>query len=107
MPMTGKCTNIGNCDKADKKELITIPNGLDFVCPERSKPLMVTKSSSGSVGDVRKIAAVVLGLVIILGWFLWSSADKTTPSAHFAIPGQSQVLMQHGTPVLSVTFSPD
>lgn len=77
--MTGKCTNIGNCDKADRKELITIPDGLDLVCPECSKPLMVTKSGNGGVGGVGKIAAAVLGLVVILGWFFWPSAEKASP----------------------------
>lgn len=77
--MTGKCTNIGNCDKADRKELITVADGLDLVCPDCGKPLMVTGSGGGGGGsNIGKIAAAAVGVLALVVWFLWPTAEKTT-----------------------------
>ena len=45
-----KCPNIGNCDKADKGEIISIPTGVSTQCPECKANLILAKGvrSGGS-----------------------------------------------------------
>lgn len=61
---------------------------MDLVCPECGKQLMMTKSGGGAGGGIGKIAAA-LGVVVILGWFLWPSAEKTTPTQPAQQPSKS------------------
>jgi phosphate transport system substrate-binding protein len=66
-----KCPNIGNCEKADKKELLTIPDGADLICPECGADLVVTQAKPGS-GGVGKIAAAIAAVLVLgLVYLLW------------------------------------
>jgi hypothetical protein len=68
---TGKCINFGGCNKADSKEVMTIPDGAEFVCPDCEKSLMPAGgggkggSGGGGKGPLKLILAAVLGLGII------------------------------------------
>src|ERR1700733_14562952 len=71
---TGKCINFGGCNKADSKEVMTIPDGTEFVCPECEKSLMPAggggKGGSGGGGaklPLKLILAAVVGLGVIGG----------------------------------------
>ena len=71
---TGKCINFGGCNKADSKEVMTIPDGTEFVCPECEKSLMPAggsgKGGSGGGGGkfpLKLILAAVVGLGVIGG----------------------------------------
>src|SRR5262245_7748377 len=92
MAMTGKCTNIGNCDKADRKDLITVADGLDLVCPDCGKPLMVTGSGGGGSG-VGKIIAAVVGILVLLAWFLWPHTKQATQPSQSTAPTAPSTLV--------------
>jgi hypothetical protein len=68
---TGKCINFGGCNKADSKEVMTIPEGDEFVCPDCEKSLMPAgggaKGGSGGGGKLplKVILASVLGIGVI------------------------------------------
>ena len=38
---SGKCSNFGNCSLADARTAIEVPSGVDFVCTECGKPLLL------------------------------------------------------------------
>ena len=62
--MRGKCTNFGNCQKADSQEFIDVAPGVSPICPMCQRPLtMVPVARSGP--PVGVIAAVVIALLVI------------------------------------------
>jgi outer membrane protein OmpA-like peptidoglycan-associated protein len=69
MPRTGKCPNYAGCLLAYRSEIITIPDGDPFVCPDCKTPLLDAR------GDGRKpvtIPIIILGgisLLVIMGAF--------------------------------------
>lgn len=76
---TGKCTNFENCHLADSKELVTIPDGEEFVCPnpDCGKELMEVRKTNGP-GRKGLVAAVVAAVVIVgglTGFLFWPSND--------------------------------
>jgi hypothetical protein len=81
---TGKCINFGGCNKADSQEVITIPDGDDFVCPDCEKSLVASsggRSKSGGLpaGKLKLILPVVLGLGLVgalIAWLYIGSAPK-------------------------------
>ena len=42
----GKCIDFGACALADKRELIQIPDGAEFVCPECGRALQEVRGKS-------------------------------------------------------------
>ena len=92
MPTICRCPNIGNCDKADRRELITIPDGADRICPDCRAELVPTRRSSEGRTWKKIAVGVIVVLLIGTGWFLWS--QMSTP------PSQpTQASSQHETPV--------
>jgi tetratricopeptide (TPR) repeat protein len=57
-----QCTNLGNCNKADSKEKITLPAGSDSACPECGKPLT-------EVGEVNpwKRRLIIFAVILATG----------------------------------------
>ena len=75
-----KCPNIGNCDKADKGEIISIPTGVPTQCPECKANLILVKGArSGGSNNVDSNFAILGGIVFILlligigVWHFWPS----------------------------------
>ena len=80
---SGKCSNFGNCSLADARKTVEVPAGLDFVCTECGKPLLLT--DAGTAGGNSK-ALIVGGLLVVVllaaGGVAWSLfAGKKTASA--------------------------
>jgi hypothetical protein len=79
MPVTGRCTKFGYCEKADSKELITVPDGSEPKCPECDTALSI--QSGGGDGWWKKIvifggaAAVIVALLI----WLWPFDSRLVP----------------------------
>jgi hypothetical protein len=70
----GKCTNIGNCAKADNKD---IQSSVDFLCVECGSELFEVKQDSKSFS----LLVLVLGFSIILligavGWFFFRTSGE-------------------------------
>ena len=62
----GRCLNIGNCPKANTKEIIEVGIGEDFVCPECGVQLVEVKETNVLpyvIGGVVVAALVVAGIV--------------------------------------------
>ncbi len=63
----GRCLNIGNCNKANTKEIIEVNIGEDFICPECGGELVEVKPKKSVlpyiVGGVVVVALVVVGLM--------------------------------------------
>lgn len=81
---TGKCTNFDNCHLADSGELITVPDGEEFVCPDPDcrKELMEVGKTNGK-GRKPLVAAVVAAVVIVgglTGFLFWPSDDGSVIS---------------------------
>lgn len=76
-----KCPNIGNCEKADKSELIRLPEGSPTVCPECNKGLISVASDTKNIPlwfPITLISMFLLLAVLIGGWFFFKH-DKSVP----------------------------
>lgn len=87
----GRCTNFGNCGAADRKQVLQIADGADFVCPECGHPLTdMARPASG--GFPLGIVAVLLILLVLGGGFaLFRMASHHGPSQDTGVsaPGVS------------------
>jgi len=86
----GKCVNIGNCSLADKREIIDVKPGADFVCTECGKGLIVAGPSGGDGIPKWAIAAGLAVLLLVAGWFAFGAltGDKK-PEASQAANGEA------------------
>jgi hypothetical protein len=82
-----RCTQYGECEKADTREIITLEPGEEPLCPEADcgKPLTKVSgtggSSGGSTPPLKLIAAaVVLILIIAAAVLFWPSGRKASPA---------------------------
>jgi hypothetical protein len=81
---SGKCSNFGNCSLADARTTVQVPTGMDFVCTECGKSLLMTDmgDSSGGVGNkMALIGAAVAAVVLAAGgaWYFLKDRSKPTP----------------------------
>ena len=69
---SGKCSNFGNCSLADARKTVEVPAGLDFVCTECGKSLLLTDSgTAGGSSKVLVIGALLIALLAASG-IAWS-----------------------------------
>lgn len=86
---SGKCSNFGNCSLADARKTVEVPAGLDFVCTECGKPLLLT--DAGTAGSNSK-ALIVGGLLVVVllaaGGVAWSlfAGKKTAAAPDVPVP---------------------
>lgn len=104
--MTGRCSNTGNCSKADNAELITIAewrgSHADPICPSCHKPLiLVATDEATKAGNSKLIAATaVLLLVVVIAFLLPKS--ETSPLLQ---PGQPRPTLAPSTSAARSTLS--
>lgn len=83
----GRCTNFGNCTVADTKQLVSVADGNDMVCPECGKQLTEIESRKpASMAPVFIVIAVLLLLGVGAAFFIKSrmgssKAAQSTPAA--------------------------
>lgn len=82
---SGKCSNFGNCSLADARTPIEVPSGLDFVCSECGKPLLLTDTGGAAAGNSKALAVGALLLVLVLaagglGWSLLAGKKAPEPA---------------------------
>ncbi len=87
----GRCTNFGNCTDADRKQIIQVPDGSDFICPECSRQLTEIGRTKTSTSP----AAILLGGLLLLllliglgGWWLFAGRGQGSKSTESA-PGSA------------------
>jgi phosphate transport system substrate-binding protein len=94
MPVrTGKCINFGLCSKADSRELITIAEGEEFVCPEDGKPLQPVQPQRRAFPVVPVGVALAIIVIAILVYVFWPKA------------GQQHAPVAHGSAILRLSGS--
>ena len=114
---SGICSNFGNCSIADARTTVEVPSGLDFVCTECSKPLLLAGSNDeGRNSKTPLVVGALLLLVMGAAWFLLAgkkSADPVSavvsapskPAA--AAPAAATVLLRiHGSNTLGSRLVP-
>jgi phosphate transport system substrate-binding protein len=78
----GKCIDFGGCTLADKREMIQIPDGAEFVCPECGRALSVAKGESTYGGGPWKLIGGLLALLVLAGvglyWLFSGHSTKPT-----------------------------
>jgi hypothetical protein len=85
--ITYRCTQYGECDKADNREPITIQPGEEPICPnpECGKPLTRDTSNDGgpiSLPPLKLIIAIVAVVVIgAAAYFFWPHRTSPAPTA--------------------------
>lgn len=80
---SGKCTNFGNCATADRRQIVQVAEGSDFVCTDCGHALtdLTPQTKSGSnVGILAGIIAVLLILALALVWKLVGGGSTHTPN---------------------------
>lgn len=79
---SGICSNFGNCSIADARGTVELTTGMDLVCPECGKPLLLKEGTASGAGG--KTGMIVMGVALALllaaggAWFFGS---KTPPDA--------------------------
>lgn len=63
-----RCLNVGNCDKANKKEKFTIPEGEDLKCPECKKEMLQEVKGGLPSWIFALIAVAVIAVCAIVFW---------------------------------------
>ena len=86
---SGKCSNFGNCSLADARKTVEVPAGLDFVCTECGKPLLLT--DTGTAGGNSKaliVGALLLVVLLAAGGVAWSlfAGKKTVAAPDVPVP---------------------
>ncbi len=66
----GRCTNFGNCSVADKRQVISVPQGADFVCPEDGRALSEIGSQAPKKTNTLVLVVVVV-VVLLVGFVTW------------------------------------
>ena len=86
---SGKCSNFGNCSLADARKTVDVPAGLDFVCTECGKPLLLTETgTAGGNSKALVVGALLLVVLLAAGGVAWSlfGGKKTTAAPAAPVP---------------------
>jgi phosphate transport system substrate-binding protein len=105
----GRCIDFGGCTLADKKEVIQIPDGSEFVCPECGRGLQEIRPES-KVGGLGKILAAV-ALLLLLGGFgiyklLSGPSKKPAPAGPTPTAGSQVILRLCGSNTIGSELVP-
>jgi phosphate transport system substrate-binding protein len=106
---SGKCSNFGNCSIADARTTVEVAGGMDFVCSECGKPLLLTDSAGASGGSSKALAVGVLVAVLVLagGGITWSLlAGKKSPQPAPAVVSAPPVAVRPTPPVVAAPAKP-
>jgi hypothetical protein len=61
-----RCTNYGECDKADDREVISLEQGQEPVCPECKRALQSEPSGRGPSGLPKRRLLFVAGALVVV-----------------------------------------
>lgn len=103
---SGKCSNFGNCSIADTRKLVEVPVGIDFVCSECQKPLLLNNEGASSGSSKAPIIGVFLVTLLLGGggaWYFFSGDKKPEKS----IPEPAVVIQEPQTKAIPKSASGD
>ena len=103
----GKCTNFGNCEKADKLDIIPVPQGADFTCPQCGREL--TEVGAAAPRKNNALFGAVILLVLLLAAFLGlKSCSGNHPTGSVAPTGSpaTQILALSGSNTIGASMVP-
>jgi outer membrane protein OmpA-like peptidoglycan-associated protein len=67
MPRTGKCQNYAACLLAYRGDVITVPDGAEFVCPDCKRPLLSARADGKKPIALPMIILGGISLLVIMG----------------------------------------
>ena len=104
----GRCTNFGNCGTADKKEIVQVPEGSDFNCPECARPLTDMSAPTKRPSSLVTLLLVLLVLVIagIGVWYFISKPSTTTSGTAKTATGATVFLRLAGSNTIGSKLAP-
>ena len=85
--LKGRCRNFGNCDNADKRVEIEVPESADFVCPICGRPLERIGSNKPGGTSNRLIAALAIILILLAGGY-FAYKHLVSPIDPSLVPGR-------------------
>lgn len=82
---SGKCSNFGNCSLADARTTVQVPTGMEFVCTECGKPLLMTDGGDAGGGSQSKTMLLAAGVLVAMlaagaGAWVLLRGDPTPPA---------------------------
>lgn len=93
---SGKCSNFGNCAMADARATVEVPGGLDFVCNECGKPLLLIDTGPQGGGSKTLLVLGLLLAILLVGgssaWFLLTDTATPTPLPVMPAPAAPAVV---------------
>lgn len=97
----GRCTNFGNCDTSNKRQIVSVQQGADFVCPECGRAL--TEVGSQKAPRSRALMFVGIALALLLVAFVaWRKVGKTGES----VGAGTAVLRLAGSNTIGASMAP-
>jgi phosphate transport system substrate-binding protein len=102
----GKCTNFGNCATADKKQVVQVAEGADFVCAECTRALTEIGTQAP-----RKPSVLILALagvvLLVLGSLIWKRfEDGRTSGTTTSLGGKQAMLRLAGSNTIGSSLAP-
>jgi len=83
MERSGRCSNYGECHKADSKDVIEVADGADFLCPVCASAL--EEALTGKKAKRRAISPIIIliggVLVLLAGGIIFFLSQNPTPAA--------------------------
>lgn len=77
MVKKGRCLNVGNCNKANTKEIIEVKVGEDFECPECKGELIEVKPSGTPIWMYILIGVAVVAIGVGIYFFSMNNKQKS------------------------------
>jgi hypothetical protein len=101
MARIGKCTFSSGCSLASRDEIITVPDGAEFVCPECERPLIKTTRPGTKpvaiqafiLGGISLLTLMGAGAVYVTSHALRQNQPANQIGTSFE---QAEVAAQHG-----------